>query len=362
MRQLRPERFEICDRTFQRSLMAIAIILLAVLPACSRERPANTVCMPIAFSSAPGVPVASFDDHTVSAADLVNRISATRSRAQTHDATIDQTHQVLDQIVGFDLLAKEAVRQGLQTTPEVIATAKAAMVRELVRREIDVPPVTVREDAIASYYEKFRDRYNRPASVRLGLILVRKSHDIADMDHFVKDFVGQGDKVGKAIAMASKLGPKDELGFARLVGQWSEDDASRRHEGDLGFLTVDELAKRYGAEAATAQATLQKPGDISSAVIETADSYLIFRLEGRQEPLNLTLEQVRPQIEASLAEEMRHQRYVDFLDRLKKSARLTVDEHVLATIGASSAPPAAPAAPAASAAVLAPPPTAAESK
>src|SRR5205823_1188562 len=94
----------------------------------------------------------------------------------------------------------------------------------------------------------------------------------------------------------------------------------------------DELKDQYGPEVEAAAERLTNIGQLSDGVVQTAKGFHILKLQGRQAALNLTVDQVKPQVQHILLNERRMQNYAALLDRLKKEQSYSVKDDALAKV------------------------------
>jgi parvulin-like peptidyl-prolyl isomerase len=134
------------------------------------------------------------------------------------------------------------------------------------------------------------------------------------------------------LAEARARDPRDFGAFADLARQKTEDPAARAVGGDLHFLSKDELTKRAGAEVAEAAFALKEVGKVSEQIVETPQGFYLLKLLGRENALNLKLDDVREAIKNRLLYDRRSQNYQKFLTDLEKQAGLAVDAKLLDTL------------------------------
>jgi hypothetical protein len=82
---------------------------------------------------------------------------------------------------------------------------------------------------------------------------------------------------------------------------------------------------------AAAGAALAKVGDVSG-VVEAPNGFHLLKLQGKQAALNLSLAEVKPQLQSRLLYERRMQGHEQFLEELKKKHGVKLDEAQLAQV------------------------------
>jgi peptidyl-prolyl cis-trans isomerase C len=216
-----------------RCILALALAALAV--GCS-DAP-GTVKVELKRKGVPGKTVATFGAETITDAELAGNFAQLNPYTRARYQTLEQKREYLDGLVRYELLTREAARRNLQNDPEVVETMKRVMVQRLLKTEIEDKPAVIGPDAVKQYYEAHRGDYVKPAMTRLRHIFVKKENKA---------------KGEEALKKALALAPLDYAAFSLLAREQSEEPRTQPIEGDLRFLTDDELGKQYGTELVTA--------------------------------------------------------------------------------------------------------------
>lgn len=306
----------------------LASSLFFLLSACEKQ---GTVRVDFRRQPVPGATggawVARFGGETITDQELDARFAEMNPYARARFQTVEQRRDYVDGLVRFELLAQEAVRQGLANDPEVVETAKRVMVQLLLKKELEGPGATVSDAAVAEYYQAHLSDYVKPAMTRLSHVFFTKEHRA---------------KAEEVLAQVKALPPLDYAAFAKLAREHSEDARTRELEGDLRFQSDEELARQFGQPLVDAARALEKVGDVGPALVETDGGLHVVKLQGRQVALNLSLEQARPSIQQLLLNESKQDRFRALLDRLKKQAGFELNESALAAVTIDPKAPATP--------------------
>ena len=294
----------------------IVLISLWCLAACSKG--ATTASVDFSHrSTAPGTPVATFNGQSITDAELSQRFAEMSPYARARYQTVDQRREYLDGLVRFELLAAEAVRQGLANEPDIVEQTKRLLVQALLKKELDEKSATIPEADVAAYYQAHQSDYVKPGMTRLAHIFVSKAkRTIAD----------------EALKKALALKPHDIAGFTQLVSEYSEDERTKLIEGDLRFLSDADLAAQFGQPMVDAASALKVVGDIHPSLIETEQGFHVISLRGRQVPLNLSQADATQSIQQKLAQDRKMDRYRELLKRLREAGGVKFDEARLAGI------------------------------
>lgn len=290
-----------------------SVLAVLIIAGCSNN---GAVQVPLAKKQVPGKPVATFAGETITVEELNSRFADMNPVVRARYQTVDQRREYVEGLVRYELLAKEAAKRGLQNDPEVVDTFKKVLVQKLIRTlEEEVPPAS-KED-VAAYYEKHKGDYVKPGMTRLSHIFLKKD-DRA--------------KAEALLQQATALNPLDYAAFATLARENSQDPRTQPIEGDMRFLTDDELSKQYGPEVAEAAKSLGQVGQVHPTLVETKDGLHVLKLQGRQVALNLDVVAVTQNIESILQNERKMVRYKAFLEQLNKDAKLSLDPSVLGQV------------------------------
>ncbi|MDX2015127.1 MAG: peptidyl-prolyl cis-trans isomerase [Myxococcaceae bacterium] len=295
------------------------LFVFLVLAGCKQAGPGTTVDfarVPPA-GTAQGPVAASFGADRITVAELNQRFSEMNPYARARYQTLEQRRDYVEGLARFELLAQEAVRRGLHTDPDVVEAAKRVMVQELLKQELDEKTQAISDAQVKQYYDGHRDDYVKPAMTRLSHIAFSKEHR------------AQAEGV---LAQARALAPMDYAAFGKLAREHSEDPGTKALDGDLRFLSDDELTAKLGPELTQAASALERVGDVAPALVETAKALHVVKLQGRQQALNLSLEQASASIKQLLLNETRQERYRALLEKLKADARYEVSDEALSKV------------------------------
>jgi peptidyl-prolyl cis-trans isomerase C len=284
-----------------------------------------------------GPAVAKGEGLTITADEFKARLDEQSPFIRARFNTLERKKEFLDNLIRFELLAKEAERQGLEKDPDVQLMVKRMMVQKLVQKSFGESktdqPKEVPEAELKQYYAAHQDEYSRPAKIRVAHLLVKAP--------------AAGPERAKKEAEARKLldrvraeEKKDPAAFVALVRQASEDEATKGMGGDLGFKTQPELAGQLSPEAATAAFALQQDGQTTD-VVPSAQGFHILKRAGMQEALERPFDAVKPQIQAKLQKDRRTKDFDDLVKRLRDQAKVAVNDAELEKVAVSGAAPGA---------------------
>jgi parvulin-like peptidyl-prolyl isomerase len=173
----------------------------------------------------------------------------------------------------------------------------------------------VRDSEVEKFYDENEDRLTLPEQVRVRHILLTW-----------KPMGTQDDRAAIRKQMAPIL-ERAHAGedFAALAREFSEDSATRGNGGDTGFFYRGTMVPAFEQVAFALE-----PGEISDPV-DTVFGVHILKLEGRQEPRLLPLDEVREQLRDHVRGEKMEAAVEAKIDELRAAA----DVEVLIPLAAS---------------------------
>lgn len=245
--------------------------------------------------------------------------------------------QVVDEFVVQNLLTEEAKKRSLTVAEKDVAevitkitsslppgvTLEMAMQAENMteadlRREIELQLKVKQileseigtngpsEQAIADFYEKEKERFSAPESVRARHILIAS-----------KDTDEEGvrkERKSKADALREQL--VNGADFAALAAT-NSDCPSRKQGGDLGEFSRGQMVKPF-EEAAFSLAS-----NAISPVVETEFGYHIIQVQTRADARTIPLTEVHDSIKTFLRQRDEQTAFEPLVARLKKDAKIT---------------------------------------
>ena len=215
--------------------------------------------------------MATVQDETIWASDVKREAVAQGliGEGEALDATSDLFRRVLDEVIDQKLLAGEAERRRLDSSP--LAQRRLEATRERILGDMLVESVVnkaVSDQAVQTLYNEQLRLAKTSEEIRVRLILSRTKPE-ADA---VIGILGQG------------------AGFEAVAAERSVDEATRFSGGDLGYSTLDVMPQAY------ADALRDKPAGSTVGPFQTEGGWAVLRVEDRRKENPPTLEQARPQI------------------------------------------------------------------
>ena len=279
-----------------RILLASAAALLA-LSACNPDKDTKTaapVAKDVVVATVNGTAI------TTSRVDAIARQAAGSGRPDTPESR----KEIIDQLAMQAAVADEAVKKGLDKTPEVMeqieGIRQSVLANAYVRDFIKGNPVT--DDMVKAEYERIKATITG-SEYKARHILVEKEAEAQDIIAKLK---------------------KNPASFDKLAMEKSMDAGSKARGGDLGWFDVSGMVPEFGA----AVAALEK-GKFTQEPVKTRYGYHVILLEDSKPIEAPAFEEVKP----SLSQQVQQQNLKKQLDDVKAKAKIEV-------VGAPAAPPA----------------------
>jgi peptidyl-prolyl cis-trans isomerase C len=278
---------------------ASAASLLA-LGACSADKDAKSA------PQAPKEPAAATVNGTPISQRTVDMV-AKQGAASGRPDSPESRKAIIDQLALQMVVAQEAVKKGLDKTPEVAdqieAVRQSILANAYVQDFLKNNPVT--DDMVKAEYERIKAAATG-TEYRAHHILVAKEAEAKDIIARLK---------------------KNPGAFEKLVMEKSMDTGSKARGGDLGWFDLRGMVPEFGA----AVSKLEK-GKFTLEPVKTQFGYHVILLDGTRPIEPPPLDEVRPQ----LSQRLQQQNVMKQLDALKAQAKIEV-------VGATASAPAAPA-------------------
>ena len=304
--------------------LLVPLFLLALV-GC-RKGASERVTVDLA-SKSQGTPVVKFQGGAITVEDVNRQLAALPPMVRIRLQGPGPKKEFVEGQARIELLAREAVREGLQNDPDVVEGFKKALAQKVLLKHLEAAAPQPTDDEVKAWYDNHQADYLRPETVQVqDLFLAADQKDAAKR----KARAAEAEKLrAKAVGLKTDA----EKGFSELVKASSDDVLTKNIGGDLRPLPPGDLQARYGAEVAEAARGLQAPGDISP-VIATDKGFHVLRLKARTPAHALPLEEVKATIKNRLYAERRTAASDELMTRLKKESGYTLDEAALAQVAA----------------------------
>ncbi|HVR61912.1 MAG TPA: peptidyl-prolyl cis-trans isomerase [Polyangia bacterium] len=295
-------------------MLISSLLAAAGLGACTKNRATTPSAGNVDTSQA----VARIDDVVISIESLQESLNKQSPFIRARYTTIDKKKEFLDNLIRFEVMAKEAQKRGYDKDPEVLRVMKQQMISKFLQKDFesklrveDVPDADVEK-----YYNSHPDEFNQKDQVRVSQILVKDK--------------AKADKVAAEVRALPKTPVgTDQKPFRDLVAKYSEDEDSKGRGGDLLF--IDKQSPQYPRPVVDAAFALKEVGDVS-APVKSDKGYHILKLTQKRPGFNRPLAEVKRQIQQRLFRDIRTKALDDFYAEMKKKTNVEVFEDNLGKV------------------------------
>jgi len=275
---------------------AASLLALGACDSAKDSKPADQAAKGPAVATVNGIAIS---QQTV---DMIAKQGAGAGRPDTPESR----KAIIDQLALQMVVADEAIKKGLDKTPEVAEQIEAMKQSILARAYVQdfIKNNAVTDDMMKSEYERIRATITG-TEYKARHILVEKESEARDIIARLR---------------------KEPAAFAKLAKERSKDSRSGANGGDLGWFDLSRMVPEFGA----AVSKLEK-GKFTQEPVKTQFGYHVILLEDSKPIEAPPMEEVKPQ----LTQQLQQQNLKKQLDALKAGAKIEM-------VGASA--PAAPAA------------------
>jgi len=242
-------------------------------------------------------------------------------RARYHSP--ERRAEFLENMVRFELLAKEADKRGFTHSPDVERVKRQAMVQQMMQDLFDRGGIAlsdITDEEIKRYYDEHPSEFTKPAQVRASHILFK---DRKEAERSLKEL---------------QQHPGDMELFRKLARERSHDAATKANAGDLRYFSAapdpagetDEPARP--ASVRQAAFALANVGDLAPEVVHSEQGFHVLALTGKREALTRTLEDARRMVQNKLWRQKREEAIDKFVADLRAKANVQENADAMAKV------------------------------
>lgn len=216
----------------------------------------------------------------------------------------------LDRMVTKKLLIKEAKKEKIDSDKDfqdrLIDIKDQLLIESLLKKKIKTETQPPTDEDLKKYYDAHKEdeRFKVPRQINTRQILVKTEDE--------------------AKQVLAKLKKGED--FVALAKTYSIDPSAKTTGGEIGFFPQGSLVPEYEQVAFG----LKKKGDVSG-IVKTKFGYHIIRLEGEKQSAYATFDEVKEYIKQNYAQAKQTEEIEKYIDGLKKSSKVTINEALLKT-------------------------------
>jgi peptidyl-prolyl cis-trans isomerase C len=296
--------------------VSVAAAVALTLTACNKQQPAADA------APAQTGGVATVDGKVISKADYDFYLKQVTRGQPIPALTPEQKTEVINELVGMQILATQAEKDKVDADPEVAAS-------------LDVTRMHLLADAESQKYLKTKSPTDSELHDEYNTAVAALDKTEYHAHHILVDSKEQAEQLIKKIKAGAK--------FEDVAKASSKDTGSKVRGGDLDWFSPSRMVKPF----ADALKTLKK-GEMTAEPVESKFGWHIIRLDDTRDLQPPPFEQVKETINNRVIQK----RLAAYVEELKKTAKveITPPADAPAPAAASAAPAPAVAAPAAASA------------
>jgi peptidyl-prolyl cis-trans isomerase C len=197
-------------------------------------------------------------------------------------------HELLESMIRYDLLVKEADARGYRENLTVRLAAQAKANELLIQDRATVAPDSISKAEIESAYAQHKREFSRPAMRRASHVVVATK--------------------AEAQALIGELKGATRERFAKVATEKSLDPATKHQGGELGYFDKDGNTERGAAAIATPQLAaaafkLRAAGDVSAQPIQVPQGFSVMMLTGEMRAFETKRAEIDERLRSQLATE-----------------------------------------------------------
>jgi peptidyl-prolyl cis-trans isomerase C len=266
--------------------------------------------------------VARVDGKPITLSEVQQRIDALDPYSRARYSSPEQRKKFLENLVRFEVLAREAEKRGYDRDPDVQRALKNQMIQVFLRKELDdklkAEPIT--DADVARYYHEHEAQFRQPEQVRVSQILVA---DRVLAERLVTQ------------ARNEQKYDKSDRSFRSLVEKYSLDQDSKPLGGDLTFF--DRQTSQLPRAIVDAAFALKEVGDISPPVASDK-GFHVLKLTQRRPAFTRPLEGVAAEIKRLILRDRRAMKQEQMVAEMRQKLKVEIYEDQLAKVSVEAKP------------------------
>jgi peptidyl-prolyl cis-trans isomerase C len=269
-------------------MVSTVATIAVLLTACNKGQQAATP----AVSETPAVPpVAIVNGTPIPRTDYDAFLKTLLQGKPATDLTADQKNQVLDELITMKLVSTQAMKDGLETQPDVAGN-------------LDVVRMRILADAESQKFLKGKEPTDAQLHTEYDSAIASMDKTEYHAEHILVPTKEKADQLIKKI----KAGAKFED-----VAKAESTDNSKTSGGDLGWFTLTRMVKPFG----DAVKSLKK-GEMTQDAVQTQFGWHIIKLLDTRDVAAPPFDQVKAQVTKAVIQKD----LIAYVDDLKKNAKI----------------------------------------
>ena len=276
------------SRTPWTVLSTVAAIL--ILTACGKTQQAAAPAPAPAAEKPAAVPVAIVNGTPISRSEYDIYVKNLLQGKQ-QELTPEQKNQVLDELIGMQLLAAQADKDGLEKDPDTAA-------------QLQVLRLRVMADAESQKFLKGQEPTDAELHAEYDSAVAAMDKNEYHARHILVSTKDQADQIIKKLKGGAKF---EDLAKSQSI------DGSKTNGGDLGWFTLARMVKPFG----DAVKGLKK-GEYTQQPVQTQFGWHVIKLEDTRDVTPPPFDQVKSQLSNGVI----RKKLQAYVEQLKKDAKI----------------------------------------
>lgn len=271
-------------------IATVAAFALSVTACGKGQQPATPPAATDKAAAPAPAPVATIDGTPISHLEYDLYLKSLLQGRPTTELTTEQRAQVLDELINMQVLASQALKDGVDKDPEVAG-------------RLDVVRIRVLADSESQKYLKDKEPTDAELHAEYDTAIQAMDKTEYHARHILVASKEAADQVIKKIKGGAKF---------EDVAKAQSTDGSKANGGDLGWFTLSRMAKPFG----DAVKNLKK-GEMTQEPVQTQFGWHVIKLEDTRETAPPPFEQVKQQVNNGVVQK-KLQAYVETLKKTSK--------------------------------------------
>jgi len=267
-----------------------ALAALALLTTACAKKGEQSVVPPVTDQPVP-VPMAIVDGHNITHPEFDFYVKTLTQGKPPVDLTPDQKSQVLDELIGMQLMADQGMKDGVENDPDAAARLQVTKMRLLA-------------DAESQKFLKGKDPTDQELHAEYDTAVAALDKVEYHARHILVPTKEQADALIKKIKGGAKF---EDVAKANSI------DGSKTNGGDLGWFSAARMVKPFS----DAVKTLKK-GEMTQEPVQTQFGWHIIQLEDTRDLTPPPFDQVKDQIKNRVLQK----KLQAYIEDLKKNAKI----------------------------------------
>ena len=285
------------ERELKKTWFVSCVFAFLLLDGC---KGVNQEAVPEEPSMKPGKVLAVVNGENITEADLEAELAGKPESYRRRAESENGRKQILERLIGQRLLMQAAKKEGITDSPEINARVRVYrehLVMNALKDKVFSEQTELSEQEIKDYYEKHKFQFHHPERIWARQIVL-------------------SDK-SKAEEIHSELQSEPHR-FREMAMRYSEDEASQKIGGDLGYVAKGDLPTELEDKIFSLE---EKE---LSGVIEYQGRCYIFQVVKRQKAEHKNFDQVKDQIKKRAEYEGKQPKWREYIEGLRSQAEIEI--------------------------------------